>query len=104
MEQVKKAHPAIEVTDLKKTYRGGIEAVRGISFQVERGEIFGFLGPNGAGKFNDDHDVDYVNQTNRRPCHGKWSRYRQGILPCAYPVGYVSQDLAVDDNLTGAKI
>ena len=50
MEQVKKAHPAIEVTDLKKTYRGGIEAVRGISFQVERGEIFGFLGPNGAGK------------------------------------------------------
>jgi ABC-2 type transport system ATP-binding protein len=41
--------PAIEVTDLRKSY-GDNEAVRGISFAVERGEIFGLLGPNGAGK------------------------------------------------------
>ncbi|HEY1274540.1 MAG TPA: ABC transporter ATP-binding protein [Thermoleophilaceae bacterium] len=40
---------AIEVSDLKKSY-GSVEAVRGISFQVERGEVFGLLGPNGAGK------------------------------------------------------
>ncbi len=40
---------AIEVTDLKKSY-GSVEAVRGISFSVERGEVFGLLGPNGAGK------------------------------------------------------
>jgi ABC-2 type transport system ATP-binding protein len=40
---------AIEVTDLRKSY-GDNEAVRGISFAVERGEIFGLLGPNGAGK------------------------------------------------------
>lgn len=39
----------IEVTDLVKTY-GKIEAVKGISFFVKRGEIFAFLGPNGAGK------------------------------------------------------
>jgi ABC-2 type transport system ATP-binding protein len=40
---------AIEVDDLVKTY-GEIEAVRGVSFTVTRGEVFGFLGPNGAGK------------------------------------------------------
>jgi ABC-2 type transport system ATP-binding protein len=41
--------PAIEVVALAKSY-GDVEAVRGVSFTVPRGEVFGFLGPNGAGK------------------------------------------------------
>ncbi|HUY24574.1 MAG TPA: ATP-binding cassette domain-containing protein, partial [Candidatus Saccharimonadales bacterium] len=41
--------PAIVATDLKKSYKE-IQAVRGVSFAVDPGEIFGFLGPNGAGK------------------------------------------------------
>jgi ABC-2 type transport system ATP-binding protein len=41
--------PAIEVDELVKTY-GEVEAVRGVSFTVAPGEVFGFLGPNGAGK------------------------------------------------------
>jgi ABC-2 type transport system ATP-binding protein len=41
--------PTIEVNDLRKSY-GDVEAVRGVSFTVERGEVFGLLGPNGAGK------------------------------------------------------
>ena len=40
---------AIEVKGLRKAY-GELEAVRGIDFHVERGEVFGLLGPNGAGK------------------------------------------------------
>jgi len=41
---------AIEVRKLSKTYADGVEAVKGISFKVEAGEVFGLLGPNGAGK------------------------------------------------------
>jgi ABC-2 type transport system ATP-binding protein len=47
--------PAIDVRDLRKTYRTPfarkkVEALRGVTFSVERGTIYGFVGPNGAGK------------------------------------------------------
>ena len=41
---------AIEARGLTRTFKGGIEAVRGIDLTVSSGEVFGFLGPNGAGK------------------------------------------------------
>ena len=40
---------AIVARDLRKSY-GGVEALRGVTFEVAEGEVFGFLGPNGAGK------------------------------------------------------
>jgi ABC-2 type transport system ATP-binding protein len=40
---------SVSVRDLRKSY-GQVEAVRGISFEIARGEVFGLLGPNGAGK------------------------------------------------------
>jgi ABC-2 type transport system ATP-binding protein len=40
---------AVTVTDLRKSY-GQLEAVRGVTFDIQQGEVFGLLGPNGAGK------------------------------------------------------
>jgi ABC-2 type transport system ATP-binding protein len=40
----------IEASTLRKTYKGGVRALDGLSFEVEGGTIFGLLGPNGAGK------------------------------------------------------
>ena len=42
--------PALEVDGLAKRYRGGVEALRGVSLAVEQGQLVGLLGPNGAGK------------------------------------------------------
>ena len=39
----------VSIRDLRKSY-GGVEAVRGVTFEIQDGEIFGMLGPNGAGK------------------------------------------------------
>jgi ABC-2 type transport system ATP-binding protein len=41
---------AVEARSLRRTFKGGIEAVRDIDLAVRAGEVFGFLGPNGAGK------------------------------------------------------
>ncbi len=44
------AEALLLVKDLRKTYINGFEAVKGVSFAVKKGEVFGILGPNGAGK------------------------------------------------------
>ncbi len=60
------ASPVIEVVGLQKSY-GSLTAVDGVSFEVQRGEIFGLIGPNGAGKTTTMECVE----GHRRPDSGK---------------------------------
>ena len=89
--------PALVVKELRKSY-GNFEAVRGLSFKVERGEIFGLIGPNGAGKTTtikmivgllkpDSGEIELLGQ--KMPNKEVLGR-----------VGYMPQDLALYMNLT----
>jgi ABC-2 type transport system ATP-binding protein len=93
----------IEVRDLVQTYRGGVQAVRGVSFDVMKGEIFGFLGPNGAGKTT----TILALITLLKPTAGRAtvSGFDVSTAPdeVRVRIGYVSQDIAVDDTLTGRE-
>ncbi len=44
------SRPAVEAERLVKTYRGGVQALKGVTFSVRPGAVFALLGPNGAGK------------------------------------------------------
>jgi ABC-2 type transport system ATP-binding protein len=92
---------AIEVKDLTKVYPGNIRAVNGVTFTVAEGEIFGMLGPNGAGKST------IITMLTTLSSITSGTALVAGEDVAAHPervrraIGYVSQDLAVDDNLTG---
>jgi ABC-type uncharacterized transport system ATPase subunit len=64
---------AIDANGLTKYY-GDFLAVDHISFEVKKGEIFGFLGPNGAGKDNDNSTAYGSNKTNFRVPNSCWQR------------------------------
>jgi ABC-2 type transport system ATP-binding protein len=93
------AAPIIEVQNLKKTF-GTVEAVRGVSFSVKRGEVFAFLGPNGAGKTT----TIKMLTTLLTPTSG--SIRVNGIDPrvdshgVRKSIGIVFQDPSLDDELT----
>src|SRR5690242_13544377 len=95
--------PAIEATDLIKTYPPDVRALDGLSFEVEPGTVFGLLGPNGAGKST----TVRVLTTLSRPDSGR-ARVA-GIDVLAEPVrvreaiGVVSQKSGVDIQATGRE-
>ena len=91
----------ISIENLKKRYSNGVEAVKNVSFSIEKSEIFGFLGPNGAGKTTTIKVIIGL----LRATSGKV--FVDGIDITKNPngvrnlIGYASQETSVDDNLTG---
>jgi len=94
------AEYAVEALDLVKQYPH-VRAVDGISFAIEKGEIFGLLGPNGAGKTTTLRML----LTLIRPTSGRIRILGEDALVRPERVrqmsGYVPQDVSVDGELTG---
>ncbi len=96
---------AVDVAHLVKTYSGRppVRAVRDISFQVERGEIFGFLGPNGAGKTTTIRCLIDV----LRPSAGTITIFgldaRRDPLAIHRRVGYLPGDVRLPGDLTAMQ-
>ena len=91
----------IEVEKLRKTYPGGVEAVKEIDFEVGAGEVFGLLGPNGAGKST----TIGMLTTTVRPTSGTARLagldVREQPLAARRVSSVVFQDPVVDRSLTG---
>jgi len=94
--------PIIDVCDLVKRF-GAVEAVRGVTFSVAAGEIFGFLGPNGAGKTT----TIKMLATLLRPTSGRAALAGYDVV--AHPgdvrrsMGIVFQDPSLDNRLTAEQ-
>jgi ABC-2 type transport system ATP-binding protein len=95
--------PAISVRGLSKTWAGGVEAVKGIDFDVATGEVFGLLGPNGAGKST---TVGMLTTT-VRPTSGSARLYGRDVaieaIAARAESAVVFQDPVVDRALTGRR-
>lgn len=96
------SNAVIEVRDLVKRY-GDVDAVRGVTFSVREGEIFGFLGPNGAGKTT----TIKMLCTLLEPTSG--SATLAGFDVASRPgdvrraIGVIFQDPSLDDRLTARE-
>jgi ABC-2 type transport system ATP-binding protein len=92
----------VQIQNLSVSY-GSVQAVRGISFQIPRGEVFGFIGPNGAGKST----TIKVLATLKQPDAG---RVRIGGIDVPHNpmqirrmIGYMPDSFGVYEDLTAAE-
>ncbi len=93
----------VQVKDLHKTFDPDVKAVDGISFAVNRGEIFGFLGPNGAGKSTTIKILTTL--LLKTSGHATIDGLDVDTEPAKIReiIGYAAQDVGVDDDLTGRE-
>lgn len=93
---------AIDLTNVAKTYRGKVHALRGVDMRVARGEVFGLLGPNGAGKST----LVKILMTIIRPTTavGSVLGNRVGHKPTLARIGYLPEHHRFPEYLTGAQV
>src|SRR5581483_10750810 len=96
------ATPILEVIDLHKSY-GHTVALRGVSFQIEEGEIFGLLGPNGAGKTTLLSIVSSLLDASSGEVRLQSRKIEPGDKYYRRQIGIVPQELAIYDDLTARE-
>jgi ABC-2 type transport system ATP-binding protein len=93
----------IRVDSLVKVFDPDIRAVDGISFEVRRGEIFGFLGPNGAGKSTTIKVITTLLRKNSGRVTVDGLDLDADPAKIREVIGYAAQEISVDDDLTGRE-
>ncbi|MFC4439301.1 MULTISPECIES: ABC transporter ATP-binding protein [Natrialbaceae] len=97
--------PPIEVSGLTKYY-GDVRGAEDVTFDVDRGEIFGFLGPNGAGKSTLIRVLLGLLEPTRGEARllGYDVTARDELLEAKRNLGYLPSDVAFYDRVTGSEI
>jgi ABC-2 type transport system ATP-binding protein len=97
------SRPTVEAERLVKTYPGGVQALKGVSFSVRPGAVFALLGPNGAGKST----IVKILTTLSRPTAGRASIAGRDVVRepqrVRRVIGLVAQKSAVDLDATAAE-
>jgi ABC-2 type transport system ATP-binding protein len=93
---------AVDLIGVRKRYRGGVDALRGVNIQVGQGEIFGLLGPNGAGKTT----LVKIMMTVIRPTHALGTILGRpiGNSRKLARIGYLPESHRFPPYLTGAQL
>ena len=93
----------ISIQNFTKSY-GDFRGVENVSFEINRGEVFGFLGPNGAGKSTTIRTLlNFI-----KPTSGKLEVFgldsQKDSVAIKKHVGYLAGDIALYDTMTGQAI
>ncbi|MEO0233137.1 MAG: ABC transporter ATP-binding protein, partial [candidate division WOR-3 bacterium] len=88
----------IEVKSISKSF-GKIEAVKDLSFEIKRGEIFGFLGPNGAGKTTTIKILLGILRPDKGEIFFEGENILKNIEEYRKRIGYVSQEVSLYKDL-----
>jgi len=91
----------VEAINLEKTYRNGVKALKGVSFCIQRGEIFSLLGPNGAGKTTTVKILSTLIKPSGGTAYVGGYNVVDESLKVRKIIGIVPQDLTADDEMTG---
>lgn len=92
----------IEIDSLTKRF-GDVVAVDDVTFEIERGEIFGFLGPNGAGKSTTIRCLLDLIRPTSGSCRVLGLDSRKDAVEIRRHLGFLPSDLALYPNLTGRQ-
>jgi ABC-2 type transport system ATP-binding protein len=95
--------PVIVIDNLQKSY-GKVQAVRGISMSVQRGEIFGFLGPNGAGKTTTIRCMLDVIRPSAGTIRVLGLDAQRDKMELHRYIGYLPGDVRLPGNMTGRQV